>query len=139
MANGSLYNVVLLNANGQETEGNQLQFTDSVAQPIPNQNPVTSGALPTTTVSSGTGKQILAGQTVTLYGVWTASGTNAIATCTVALSPDNSTYSNVQVISLAAAVNNTGAIALPLVVIVPAGWYVKFTSANGSVGTLTYA
>ena len=139
MALGNIYTAQIENANGEVSQGNLIQFDDSVNQPVPNVNPVTSGALATTTVSSGTGKQILAGQTVTLYGVWTADASNNVASCTVALSPDNTTYSNVQVLSLAAAVNNTGAIALPLVLVVPAGWYVKFTSVHGSVGTLTYA
>lgn len=138
MAVGSSYPAIITDSNGNETQGNVVVFEDSVNQPIPNQNPVTSGALSTTTVSSGTGKQIVAGQTVTVYGVWTADGTNNVATCTIALSPDNSTYSNIQVISLAAAVNNTGAVALPVDVTVPAGWYVKFTSVHGTVGTLTY-
>jgi len=74
-----------------------------------------------------------------MYGVFTGDATNNVSTCTIALSPDNTTYSNVQVISLAAAVNNTGAIAVPITLVLPQGWYMKFTSVHGTVGTLTYA
>lgn len=139
MALGSQYSAVIENSSGQITTGNLIQFEDSNLQPLPATNPVTSGDLSTTTVSSGTAKQNPAGYQITLYGVWTADATNNIATLTVALSPDDTTFSTVQVFSLAAAVNTTGAIALPVDVTLPAGWWVKFTSVHGTVGTLTYA
>lgn len=140
MAAGAQYfPIQILDANGDATAGEVLSFLDSGSQPQPGSNPVTSGALATTTVSSGTGKQNPGTAQVTMYGVWTADATNNVATLTVALSPDNTTYSNVQVYSLAAAVNTVGAIALPIVLVLPKGWYMKFTSVHGTVGTLTYA
>lgn len=140
MAAGLTYTPIqILDANGDATAGESLAFLSSASQPQPFSNPVTSGALSTTTVSSGTGKQNPAAYQVTVYGVWTSDATNNVATLTVALSPDNTTYSNVQVYSLAAAVNNTGAVALPITLVLPAGWYMKFTSVHGTVGTLTYA
>ena len=139
MALGNIYTAQIENANGEVSQGNVIQFDDSVNQPVPNVNPVVSGALSTTTVSSGTGKQIVAGQTVTVYCCFTSDATNNVSTCTVALSPDNTTYSTVLPISVAAALNNLGAITLPISLVVPAGWYVKFTSVHGAVGTLTYA
>ena len=139
MAAGNAYGADVINANGQVQEGATIQFLDSIVQPVSNVNPQTSGALATTTVVSGTGKAILAGQSVTLYGCFTSDATNNVSTCTVALSPDNTTYSTVLPLSVAAALNNLGAITLPISLVVPAGWYVKFTSVHGAIGTLTYA
>lgn len=139
MAAGAEYGADIVNANGTVQEGNLIQFLDSAAQPQPAANPVTSGALSTTTVSSGTAKANPAAYQVTVYGVWTADATNNVATCTIALSPDGSTFSTVQVLSLAAAVNTIGAVALPIVLVLPQGWSMKFTSVHGTVGTLTYA
>ena len=139
MAVGATYSADLIDANGYIQKGNVLTFLNSANQPQPAANAQTSGALSTTTVSSGTGKQNPAANQVTMYGVFTGDATNNVSTCTIALSPDNTTYSNVQVISLAAAVNNTGAIAVPITLVLPQGWYMKFTSVHGTVGTLTYA
>lgn len=139
MAAGTSYPVALFDANGHEQEGNSLTFTDSAQQPQTGSNSQTSGAMSTTTLSSGTGAQISASKQVTAYCVVTADATNNVASATVALSPDNSTYSSVQVISLAAAVNNTGAIALPVTLVVPLGWYVKITVVHATIGTVTYA
>jgi len=138
MALGSSYQADVIDANGFVHNGNTLQFLSSTAQPQPAANPVTSGALSTTTVSSGTGKQNPATYQVTVYGVVTFDASNNVATLTVALSPDNTTYSNIQVYSVAAAVNNTGAIALPITLVLPQGWWMKFTAVHCSVGTLTY-
>lgn len=139
MAVGTSYPADMIDGNGFVSKGATIQFLSSTNQPQPAGNAQTSGALPTTTVSSGTGKQNPAATQVTMYGVWTADATNNVATLTVALSPDNTTYSNVQVYSLAAAVNTIGAVALPIVLVLPQGWYMKFTSVHGAVGTLTYA
>ena len=139
MAAGASYAADVVNSNGQVSQGATIQFLSSTSQPQPAGNPIVSGALPTTTVSSGTGKANPGTTQVTVYGVWTADATNNVATCTIALSPDNTTYSTVQVLSLAAAVNTTGAIALGITLVLPQGWYMKFTSVHGTVGTLTYA
>lgn len=139
MALGIAYSAVIVDANGQETKGNTIQFEDSVLQPQPASNPVTSGALSTKTFTSTTGAQVSATQQVTLYIVVTGDATNNVGTCVVALSPDNTTYSTVQTISLAAAVNNLGAIGLPVTLVVPLGWYVKFTTTHTTLGTATYA
>lgn len=139
MAVGATYSADIVDANGNVQNGNVLTFLNSASQPQPAANAQTSGALSTTTVSSGTGKQNPAATQVTMYAVFTTDGTANVSTCTIALSPDNTTYSNVQVLSVSAAVNTVGAVALPIVLVLPQGWYMKFTAVHGTVGTLTYA
>ena len=139
MAAGASYAADVINGNGQVSQGSTIQFLSSTSQPQPAGNPIVSGALPTTTVSSGTGKANPGTTQVTVYGVVTFDATNNVATLTVALSPDNTTYSNVQVYSLAAAVNTVGAQTQPITLVLPQGWYMKFTAVHCSVGTLTYA
>src|SRR5438105_5511762 len=75
---------------------------------------ITSGALPTVQLVSGTGAQISTTRDVDTYTLWTGVATNNAATATVQLSPDNVTYSTIYATSLAAAVNNTGSIAVLL-------------------------
>src|SRR3954469_6197416 len=58
---------------------------------------ITSGALPTQTLTSGTGAQISTTRDVDTYTLWTGDATNNAATATVAISPDNSTYSTIYV------------------------------------------
>ncbi len=100
---------------------------------------ITSGALPTITVVSGTQQQVSTTRDADLYLTLIGSATSAIASATIQLSPDNSTFSTVYSVSLAAAVNNTGAIQIPAVVRVPAGWYVKITLSNMTLGNSNYA
>lgn len=139
MAVGTSYPADMIDGNGFVSKGATIQFLSSTNQPQPAGNAQTSGALATTTVSSGTGKQNPATTQVTVYGIWTGDATNNVATCTIALSPDNTTYSTVQVLSLAAAINTIGAVALGITLVLPQGWYMKFTAVHGTVGTLTYA
>lgn len=139
MADGATYPARIIHSDGTVVSDGSIVYDSAANQPQPQSNPVTSGALSTFTVVSGTGHANPATYQVTAYGVFTADATNNVSSCTIALSPDNTTYSNIQVISLAAAVNNTGAIALPVDVTIPAGWFVKFTAVHGTVGTLTYA
>lgn len=98
---------------------------------------ITSGALPTQQLVSGTGAQLSTTRDVESVTLWTGDATNNAASATVALSPDNVAYSTLYVASLAAAVNNTGAIAIPLPCRVPAGWYIKITSVHGAALPVT--
>jgi hypothetical protein len=100
---------------------------------------ITSGALPTASLSSGTGAQLSTTRDVTAYLALTADATNNAATAAIALSPDNSTYSTLATLSLAAAVNNTGAIVQMATVRVPAGWYLKVTVSRMAITSTTYA
>lgn len=100
---------------------------------------VVSGSLATTTFVSGTGKQISTTRDVDLYVPVTYNASAADATLTVALSPDNSTYSTLGVETVKFATNpENGGIRI-LRVRVPAGWYVKLTAVNATIGTGTYA
>jgi hypothetical protein len=64
--------------------------------------------------------------------------TNNAATCTIAISPDDSTYTTLGTPSLAAAVNNTGAIKLVSMVTLPQGWYIKLTLSHVTVAASIY-
>lgn len=138
MADGTSYPAVIKNANGDETQGVTIDFTDSGNQPQPPTPPITSGALPTQVFVSGTGAQILTTRQVTAYVTVTFDGTNNVASCIAALSPDDTTYSNVATASLAAAVNNTGAILEAITLVVPAGWFVKLTLVHATAA-VTFA
>jgi hypothetical protein len=100
---------------------------------------ITSGALPTASLSSGTGAQLSTTRDVTAYLALTGDATNNAATAAIALSPDNATYSTLATLSLAAAVNNTGAIGQMATVRVPAGWYLKVTVSRMAITSTTYA
>jgi hypothetical protein len=122
-----------------------LSFDDAATAQPPAYNAVSpkgtilSGALPTQQLVSTTGAQISTTRDVDTYTLLTSDATNNIATCTVALSPDNSTYSTILTPSIAAAINNLGAVAMSLAVRVPAGWYIKLTSTRFTIGVTTYA
>jgi hypothetical protein len=140
------YAYELLNPESSEVkDSGVLSYTGSSALTPATRNQVspvgtiTSGALPTVSPSSGTALQVSTARDADLYAVVTADASNNVATCAVALSPDNTTFSTIYTLSLAAAVNNTGAIALVAHARVPAGWYVKLTVVHMTIGTATYA
>lgn len=100
---------------------------------------ITSGALSTVTLTSGTGAQVDTASDRELHVPVTlnASAVNT-ATVVVALSPDNVTYSTLCTLT---APSNASAIAGQIAdasVYVPAGWYVKMTATNATLGTGTY-
>jgi hypothetical protein len=134
--------------NDQQTEklaSRVLSFTDAAKdQPaalkqVSPVGTVTAGALATQQLVSGAGAQVSTARDVETHTPITFDGTNNIATCAVALSPDNVTYSTLYTLSLAAAVNNTGAIVLDAAVRVPAGWYLRMTVVHAALGVTTYA
>lgn len=91
---------------------------------------IASGALPTVVPSSGTAFQCLTTRDVTLVTAVTA--TLLTGTATIALSPDNTTFSTLGVASPGVAAS------VDLVTMqVPAGWWVKLTLSNATV-TCTY-
>ncbi len=101
-------------------------------------NPVTSGALSTISPSTGTGIQCSTARDVFLHQICTFNPTaGASATCVVAISPDNVTYSTLVTVTIPAGVTFDGTIP-PIGVQVPAGWYVKFTTTNATLGTGTW-
>ncbi len=140
MAAGSSYPVAIFDANGHEQEGNLVTYTDSTNQPASIVNPVSSGALSQLSAwVSGTAKQNPEGYPITVALALTGDATNNAATVAVAISPDNSTFTTLGTFSLAAAVNNTGAITVLNSVAVPTGWYIKLTiGAHASVAQSYY-
>jgi hypothetical protein len=126
------FNVELRNPEGTEVLQAALIHPTDAATAQPAKGTITSGALPTVQLVSGTGAQVSTTRDVDTYTLWTGDATNNVASAAVAVSPDNVTYTTVYTASLAAAVNNTGAIAIPLYARVPAGWYLKITSVHGA-------
>jgi hypothetical protein len=140
------YNIDILNAEQTVVKDSGVVSYKDAAALIPatlNQvspkGTVVSGALSTIQLVSGTGAQVVTTRDAETFTLWTGDATNNVASATVAISPDNTTYSNLYVASLAAAVNNTGAIAVPLPARVPAGWYLKITLVHSAaMPTTTY-
>jgi len=112
--------------------------TDRLDGTLVTYNPITSGALPTATLSSGTGAQISTSRDTNVAVLYTLDATNNIATVKIELSPDGTTYTSLGTISFAAAVNNTGAIAELATFKVPAAWYVKVTVVHAAITSTTY-
>lgn len=116
-------------------DDNQIQRFDGT---LTTRNPIVAGALPTVALSSGTAAQVSATRNATAAILYTLDATNNVATVKIELSPDNSTFTSLGTISFAAAVNNTGAIALIATVPVPAGWYIKVTVVHAAITSTTY-
>lgn len=100
---------------------------------------ITSGALPTVQLVTATGAQISTTRDAETITPCTFNpGAATTATVTVALSPDNVTYSTLAVVTEPAGVALDGTI-LPVKVRVPAGWYLKLTAnAQAVLGLTTY-
>ena len=140
MANGSLYPAEMIDGNNDVRIAGSVQFTDSTNQPQAGSNPITSGTLPVTAASwtSTTAKVNPVAYAVTVYLAIVGDATNNAATCLIEVSPDNVTYTGVGTYSLAAAVNNTGAITAIVPVRWPQGWYIKLTLAHTTVAASYY-
>jgi hypothetical protein len=101
---------------------------------------IVSGTLPNTGAwVSGTAKVNPTTRDITVYVEIVGDATNNAASCVIALSPDNSTFTTVGTPSLAAAVNNTGAITQVVPVRLPNGWYLKLTLVRVTVAASIYA
>jgi len=94
-------------------------------------NPIVAGALPPVAPASGVAFQCSSTRDVLLVVPITA--TLAAGTCVVALSPDNVTFSNLVTMTPGIA-TSIDAITLQ----VPAGWWVRLTVSNATIGTGTY-
>ena len=128
------------NTDGSVRLQGEIEFTSSTNQPGNNNNPITSGALPQMAAwVSGTAQQNPTSRGIHIALAVTGDATNNVATVAVAVSPDNSTFTTLATISLAAAVNNTGAITLLNVVQLPYNWYIKLTiGAHAAVAQSYY-
>lgn len=99
---------------------------------------ITSGALPTQQFVSGTAAQVSTSRDVEVHTPVTMNSLIAtVATCTVALSPDNVTFSTLCVWTEPVGVAFAGSI-IDVTCRVPAGWYLKLTTAQAVLGLSTY-
>ncbi len=99
---------------------------------------VVSGALPTAQLVSGAGAQLSATRDVDAYTAITYNSLIATnATASIALSPDNVTYSALTVITKPVGVAFAGEIGMERVR-VPAGWYLRVTVVQAVLGLTTY-
>ena len=99
---------------------------------------IAAGALPTLAFSSGVAKQVEATRDAHLVVPVTYTPTaGAAATCALALSPDNLTYSTLVTVTvpLGTALDS---FVDQVAVAVPAGWWVRLTVANATLGTGTW-
>jgi hypothetical protein len=123
------YPAELLNPEGTEVKAaGILNFTSATNQPVGTVNAITSGSLPNTGAwVSGTAKVNPVARPVTVVVEVTSDGTNNAGTCAIALSPDDSTYTTVGTVAVAAAINNLGVLTTVVPVNLPNGWYIKLT------------
>jgi hypothetical protein len=139
MADGNTYPADIRTLDGQVRESGNVVFTNSANQPGAPAPPITSGTLPNTGAwVSGTAKVNPVSRAVSVTVEVVGDATNNVATCLIALSPDNSTFTTLATVSLAAAVNNTGAITTAVQVAWPQGWYVKLTLSHTTVAASIY-
>jgi len=140
MAAGSSYPIDILNAEQTKVEmSGVVSFTDSTQQPNTPAPPITSGTLPNAGAwVSGTAKVNPVSRPISLTVEVVTAGTNTIATCVIALSPDNVTYTTLATPGASAAQNNLGAETQAVQVRLPQGWYIKLTFANCTVAASIY-
>jgi hypothetical protein len=92
---------------------------------------VTAGALATQQLVTATGATLSTTRDVESHT--TCATTSAAGTITVQLSPDNTTYSTLCIVTPAVSL-----VTVDIVVRVPAGWFIKLTSSNATIGITTF-
>lgn len=138
------YTAHFLDDNGTDRLDGQIVLTDAAAvaptdfallNQLTSAKTVTSGALPQLAAAwvSGTAKVNPVARQIVIPLEITGDATNNAATCAVAISADDSTYTTVATISIAAAINNLGALTVLSSVTLPAGWYIKLTLSRTAV------
>jgi hypothetical protein len=131
---------MLIQGNGRVVIGNATDVNHAVAmRQVSTRFTITAGALPTVQLVSATGAQLLTTRDVEAHTPVTFNpGVATTATCTVALSPDNVTYSALAVITKPVGTVFDGEID-DVVVSVPANWYLRLTvNAQAALGLTTY-
>jgi hypothetical protein len=135
----TIYPASMENADGTVRIAGEIEFPNAASQPAANAPPILSGTLPNTGAwVSATAKVNPVSRPITVAVEFVTAGTNTIATCTIAISPDNVTYTTLCTPGASAAINNTGAFTLGVLVPLPQGWYIKLTFANGTVAQSIY-
>lgn len=96
-----------------------------------------TGSLSSASLSSGVASQLGgSGDHYTMTPVTYNPTAGSAATCAVAISPDNVTYTTVATVSKPA--NSTTGIVEPVSVWVPGFWYLRLTVSNATLGSTTY-
>ena len=99
---------------------------------------ITSGALPTVSLTSGTGAVIDAANDRRIAVPVTFTPTSgAAATCAIAVSPDGTTYTTLTTKTVPAGTALDSFIDM-VELTVPAGWRLKLTATNATIGTASY-
>lgn len=140
MADGATYPYyTLTDGGGPVRESGSLVFSDSANQPVPSAPPIASGALPNLGAwVSGTAKANPVARAVTVAVEVVTDGTANAATCAVAISPDNVTFTTLGTPGASVGVNTAGAVTLLTNVPLPQGWYIKLTFAHATVAASVY-
>lgn len=140
MADGATYPARIIHSDGTVISDGSIVYDSSTNQPLVGANPIVSGTLPNTGAwVSGTAKINPVGRQVTCHVEVVGDATNNIATVTVAVSPDNTTFTTVALPTIGAALNNLAALTLDVEVSWPAGWYIKLTiGAHATVAASIY-
>ncbi len=100
---------------------------------------IASGALPALGAwSSGTAQQNPVARQITVCVEVVTDGTANAATCAIAVSPDNMTFTTIGTPGASAAVNTTGAVTELASVTLPNGWYLKLTFSHCTVAASKY-
>jgi hypothetical protein len=139
MTTGATYPSQIQDPSGKVIWGGSIVYTDSASQPSPSTPPITSGTLPATAAwVSGTAKVNPVARAITVAVEVVTDGTNNIATCAIAISPDNTTYTTLGTPGAVAAQNNAGVTTTLVNVPLPQGWYIKLTLAHVTVAASFY-
>jgi len=138
MAAGSTYPANVEDGSGEVRIEGFVEFADSSNQPQPASNPITSGSLPTQSISSGTAFQPSATNAQTLAIAATYDASSADATCKIELSPDNSTFTTLATVTIPHATVPASGLILLHVVPVPQAWYCKVTLTHVTVTAVKY-
>jgi hypothetical protein len=100
---------------------------------------ITSGTLPNTGAwVSGTAKQNPVTRDITVAVEVVCDGTANAATCAIAISPDNTTFTTIATPGVSSAVNTVGGSTQLAAVSLPAGWYIKLTFSHATVAASIY-
>jgi hypothetical protein len=124
-ADGDQYILIVLGSSGQFSWTFNADGTTQFPDAINTGASQTSGALPTTTLTSGVGVQI-----DTTHDRQVVTPTTTAGTVLAELSPDGTTYSTL--------FTRTVAVSDEITVRVPAGWYLRLTATAAALGTTTY-
>jgi len=113
-------------------------YTSTSAQPAV-QSPISSGALPDTGAwVSGTAKVNPATRNITVAVEVVGDNTANAATCAIAISPDDTTYTTLGTVTIDATVNTGGVDKQLVCVPLPQGWYIKLTLSHATVAASKY-